>query len=246
MKMKKSFILFLAIVTFLLIGCSKSDNGIGDGVNPPPVLDKIHDITLYTLSGMVGQDKYSNEFDTGNSSTQGYSDDEFIAKVNKGVITSVHVGKTKVNFGEEIYNITVKSPLQTFLVPVLEFGATQDYVASKEIRKRSPATHKGLIYIGEKDYIDKVIYYFSDNDKLNKVEIRMNTDKYYESATYLGHLFQGITGFQDVDQYWLQYRRKCDHKGTVFKCKKNDHNIHSVFGFLVKYNFVCRAYKSTP
>lgn len=219
----KRFLLLLTIcISMNFISCSEKNDD--NQITPPEQIEEpepeVHefDVTIYTKSGGIIDSNKPDSFDT-QISSNGRSENEFVATIESGIIIAKHVGETKVYVDEDTYNVTVLSPMNTFIPPIAEFGKTKEYIAEKETRQRSQAAHKGLIYNGEQDYIKQVVYMFGEDDGgLKEIQIRMkNSSKYAQCATYLGHLYEQIQSEQINGLYNLVYINAYDIKDATFK-----------------------------
>ena len=207
------FLLFVAaFVAITFAGCSKEEGNSNKSDTPNE-----YDIEIYVKEGTVS-DK-PKEYNTGLNKI-GRSDNIFVATVDNGVITAKHVGFTKIIVGDNTYNTTVKSTLNTFIPPVVEFYKPADYIASKETRERSKGTHLGLIYYGENDLVDNVSYLFGNNDSLYEIRIRLNKgdmSTFAVCATYLGHLYKQVEAEMIDGVYNLVYIDNYKIEDATFK-----------------------------
>ncbi|WP_278713769.1 hypothetical protein [Alistipes finegoldii] len=210
--MKKFLLFIVAFVAITFVGCSK-----GDDNSDKSDTSNEYNIEIYAKGGTVS-DK-PKEYNTGLNEI-GTSDNIFVATVDNGVITAQHVGFAKVIIGDNTYNTTVKSTLNTFIPPVTEFYKSQDYIASKETRERSKGSHLGLIYDGENDLVHNVAYLFGNNDSLYEIRIKLKKgDKstFAVCATYLGHLYKQIEAEIIDGVYNLVYIDNYKIEDAIFK-----------------------------
>lgn len=210
-----------------VVGCSEK----GDGSNlqdPPPLEEENKDneeedqegvtIELFTTSGILNSYDYTSYYQS--RLKGGISSNNFIATCTyTGTINAEHVGEASVVFGDQSYNVIVRTPLEDFMYPVVaEFGKSKDYIASKEIRERHKGTHRGLIYYGEHDYIRKVVYDFDDSGALSKIIIHfIGSSKYNTAATYLGHFYEQIGSINIDGVHTLVYIDAYNEENATLK-----------------------------
>lgn len=192
--MKK--ILFLLTAALLIAGCSKDEEG------KLQLSDK--QVSLY--SGETKQITVSENAVWGSRS-------EFVAKVSEnGLITGNHVGKTIISAtsenGEALCEVEVRAKYNTFMEPVLDFGASKSTIKSKESRQITKDSSDGLGYSGENSAVRGVAYLFS-NDKLKSAALAINYPYAEQTANYLIERYQvvgennGLYVFinNDMDKY---------------------------------------------
>lgn len=153
--MKKVFyILLFLIPTVLFSACSDDDE------NSKLSLDK-SEISLY----------YEDEVKlTATDNVEWSSEDEFVAKVSSnGVVEGGHVGKTFIvaSNGSETAKcaVEVKAKYNTFVEPVLDFGASKADIKAKEKRELVTDNATSLGYKDSKDGV--AILYTFKNGKMN-------------------------------------------------------------------------------
>ena len=187
--MKKFLLFIVAFVAITFVGCSK-----GDDNSDKSDTSNEYNIEIYAKGGTVS-DK-PKEYNTGLNEI-GTSDNIFVATVDNGVITAQHVGFAKVIIGDNTYNTTVKSTLNT-----------------------SKGSHLGLIYDGENDLVHNVAYLFGNNDSLYEIRIKLKKgDKstFAVCATYLGHLYKQIEAEIIDGVYNLVYIDNYKIEDAIFK-----------------------------
>lgn len=175
-----------------------------------------YDVTLYVTSGLdVSNEEYPTTYDmfpdvlsmaNGVGAFERYNGVlvDFAAEFDKFycVIHAKHVGKVdfanavcvgELGVGGKIadclYHVTVKSPLDTFIVPVTEFGESMDYVIEHETRELQSQSETELVFNGEGSDADWTKYYFEESG-LYKIEMNVSSSDYSECRTYLKHLWE--------------------------------------------------------
>lgn len=180
--MKKIFFLPLLVLPFLFSGCS-SDDDEGDN--------------LSLSETRVSLNRNSTKSITANQKVGWSSESEFVAKVNaNGTITGNHVGKTSIvaasGSGTAKCAVEVLAKYNTYIEPVLEFGASRSSVKSKESRTLTADVSLGMAYKGEKSYVNSVEYVFTDG-KLSVAAVYINYSKLEELTEFLLERYQSVT-----------------------------------------------------
>lgn len=158
--MKK--ILFLLAVLPMLVFTACSDDDESSKLS----LDK-SEISLY----------YEDEVKlTASDNVTWSSEDEFVAKVSSnGVVEGGHVGKTFIvaSNGSETVRcaVEVKPKYNTFVEPVLDFGASKEEIKAKEKRELISETATALGYEDSKDGV--VVIYTFKNGKMNAAGLNL-------------------------------------------------------------------------
>lgn len=183
--MKKILFLLAVLPMVLLSACSDDDeNGLS--------LDK-SEISLY----------YEDEIKlTASDNVTWSSEDEFVAKVSSnGVVEGGHVGKTFIvaSNGSETVKcaVEVKPKYNTFVEPVLDFGASKADIKAKEKRELVTDNATSLGYKDSKDGV-AIIYTFK-NGKMTAAGIGL---QYKYSDDILDFLLERYApATMDKDEY---------------------------------------------
>lgn len=130
------------------------------------------------------------------------SEDEFVAKVSSnGIVEGGHVGKTFIvaSNGAETVKcaVEVKPKYNTFVEPVLDFGANKADIKAKEKRELISETATGLGYKDSKDGV-AILYTFEDD----KMESAGFTLKYKYADDIMDFLLERYApATMDTDNY---------------------------------------------
>lgn len=108
------------------------------------------------------------------------SDNTFIAGVStRGVVKAFHIGKaviTATPIGNSSLKasceISVEALYYTYKEPILDFGISRSELIGKESRTfLRQSGNSRLAFDGENSIVDRVNYYFSDDDKLIQADV---------------------------------------------------------------------------
>ena len=131
------------------------------------------------------------------------SEDEFVAKVSSsGVVEGCHVGKTFIvaSNGAETVKcaVEVKPKYNTFVEPVLDFGASKADIKAKEKRELVTDNATSLLYKDSKDGI-AIIYSF-ENGKMDACGVGLSYIYVDDIVGFLFERYAPATSYDD-DMY---------------------------------------------
>lgn len=193
--MKKVILFLVAIlVSSIFIGCSSDDDSSDRTINPQSIKFKETSLALkkgdvYSLSIEV----YPTEADLPKVSFESSNND--IASVsNTGQITAKNVGKCDITAISEDKKFTATCSIEvsykynTYVEPVIKFGATRDEIKQLETRavKTDDAPYGFLIYSGAGDYS---IRYSFIQGKMIDAEVLIDPDKASECHSFLNERY---------------------------------------------------------
>lgn len=164
-------IFILPLFMMVLFSCSNNDDKLS--LNRDSIQMIYEDTNMLTAN-------------LGNENVDWYSDNDFVASVKNGIVTANHAGKTKIfcKKGNDVAEclVTVNPTVTLYEDPILEWGATPQYIKEKLGDK---AEYLSLDQIQYKSSNVTTTIYMFENKELKSVGVRAVLSKYEELGNHL-------------------------------------------------------------
>ena len=183
--MKKTFrflgLMLISVMSYGLTSCGSDDDDAGISITPSSVSMHYEDTKQLSAQG----------------ATSWSSNDDFVAKVDQtGLVTGGHVGTTQITASNgkktAICEVTITPEYNLYDTPILEWGASENSIKSKETHEFLSSSGDYLYYDYTKGKSSCFLAYNFENGKLKGILVVLDYSYYADAGYYLLERYQPV------------------------------------------------------